>query len=172
VGEEGKYPTQLQRLIDSAGYRYRVVNAGVSGDTTAQGLERLGSVISLHPAIVIVELGANDGLRGLPTEQTRANLDEIIRKLREGEAHVILAGMEVPPNYGPGYTQEFRTQYRELALKYDLPLIPFFLARVGGDPQLNQEDGIHPTALGYTRVTENVWAVLEPVLKRIARRGK
>jgi len=172
VEEKGKYPSQLQRLIDSSGHRYRVVNAGVSGDTTAQGLERLGSILFLHPLVVIVELGANDGLRGLPTEQTRANLDEIIRRLRGGEARVILAGMEVPPNYGPDYTEKFRGLYRDLARKYDLPLIPFFLAGVGGVVELNQEDGIHPTAQGYTMVAANVWAELEPTLRQIARRGR
>ncbi len=165
VDPNQNYPARLQAKLDSAGYRYRVVNAGVSGDTSAQGLNRLAAVRSLHPTVVIVELGANDGLRGIPATQTRDNLDEIIRTLREDGVKVVLAGMEMPPNYGPEYTRQFRWVFRDLATKYDLPLIPFFLEGVGGVADLNQEDGIHPTAQGYVRVTQNVWKVLEPLLR-------
>lgn len=159
------YPARLQAKLDLAGYRYRVVNAGVSGDTSAQGLNRLPAIRSLHPALVIVELGANDGLRGIPATQTRDNLDEIIRTLRDDGVKVVLAGMEMPPNYGPDYTRQFRSVFRDLAKEYELPLIPFFLEGVGGIAELNQEDGIHPTAQGYVRVTENVWKILEPLVR-------
>ncbi len=165
VDTRQNYPAQLQAKLDLAGYRYRVVNAGVSGDTSAQGLDRLPSVRSLHPAIVIVELGANDGLRGIPVAQTHDNLDEIIRKLRSDRVEVVLAGMEMPPNYGPDYTRQFRAVFRDLAKEHKLPLIPFFLEGVGGIADLNQEDGIHPTAAGYVRVTQNVWKILVPLLK-------
>jgi acyl-CoA thioesterase I len=159
------YPAQLQAKLNSKGYRYRVVNAGVSGDTSAQGLNRLQTVLSLKPVLVIVELGANDGLRGLPAEQTRGNLEEIVRTLKQDGVTVVLAGMEIPPNYGPEYTRQFRLIFRDIAAKYHAPLIPFFLQGVAGIPDLNQEDGIHPTAQGYNLVTENVWRVLEPLLK-------
>lgn len=165
VDVKHNYPAQLQAKLDLAGYRYHVVNAGVSGDTSAQGLNRLPAIRSLHPAIVIVELGANDGLRGIPATQTRDNLDEIIRALRDDGVKVVLAGMEMPPNYGTDYTRQFRSVFRDLAKKYELPLIPFFLEGVGGIAELNQEDGIHPTAQGYVRVTENVWKILEPLVK-------
>ncbi len=159
------YPARLQRKIDAAGLRYRVLNEGVSGDTTAQGLNRLGAVLQLHPALVIVELGANDGLRGLPVEETRKNLDEIVRAIRKDGGQVVLAGMQVPPNYGPEYTKSFGGIFPALSKKYNLALIPFFLEGVGGRGELNQEDGIHPTAEGYTIVTENVWRVVSPLLK-------
>ncbi len=165
VDPKQNYPAQLQRKLDAAGYRYRVVNAGVSGDTSAQGLNRLSAVRSLRPVLVIVELGANDGLRGLPLEQTRSNLEEIIGTLQRDGAKVVLTGMEIPPNYGPEYTGQFRSLFRGLAKKYDVSLVPFFLEGVGGIADLNQEDGIHPTAQGYARVMENVWKVIERLLK-------
>ncbi len=159
------YPSKLQRTIDAAGLHYRVLNEGVSGDTTAQGLNRLDAVLQLHPALVVVELGANDGLRGLPVEETRKNLDEIVRAIRKDGGQVVLAGMQVPPNYGPEYTKSFGGIFPALSKKYNLALIPFFLEGVGGRGELNQEDGIHPTAEGYTIVTENVWRVVSPLLK-------
>ncbi len=166
VDPDSNYPSLLQSKIDEAGYHYRVVNAGVSGDTSAQGLNRLEAVRRLHAAVVIVELGANDGLRGMPVSETRKNLEEIVATLKKDGAKVVLAGMEMPPNYGPVYTRQFRDMFPELAKEYGVGLIPFFLQGVGGRPELNQEDGIHPTAQGYTIVTENVWKVLEPLLKR------
>ncbi len=158
------YPSKLQAKLDAAGYRYRVVNAGVSGDTSAQGLNRLDSVRELHPAVVILELGANDGLRGLPLEETRSNLAAIISSLKKDGTTVVLSGMEMPPNYGVAYTTGFRQIFPSLAQEYHVALIPFFLAGVGGRPELNQDDGIHPTAQGYDRVVENVWEVLKPLL--------
>lgn len=166
VDSHRNYTAQLQARIDAGGYRYRVVNAGVSGDTSAQGLNRIGSVTRLKAALVIVELGANDGLRGIPVEETRRNLDEIIRDLRTGGAKVVLAGMEVPPNYGPQYTRQFHDIFPGLAKKYGVALVPFFLEGVGGIPRLNQADGIHPTEEGYAIVTENVWKVVEPMLRK------
>ncbi len=160
------YPSQLQSLLDADGFRYRVVNAGVSGDTSAQGLNRLAAVRSLNPEFVIVELGANDGLRGIPIAQTQSNLEEILQILQSEGIRVILAGMQIPPNYGPEYTAEFRALFGKLSSKYQAPLVPFFLDGVAGIPDLNQEDGIHPTAEGYRKVTENVWKTLKPLLRK------
>ncbi len=165
VDPDQNYPARLQSKIDAAGYRYRVVSAGVSGDTSAQGLSRLSAVRELYPKIVILELGANDGLRGLPLEETRRNLATIIGRLRQDGAEVVLAGMEVPPNYGSAYTQDFRGIFSGLAAQYHVALIPFFLAGVGGIHELNQDDGIHPTARGYDIVVENVWKALKPLLR-------
>ncbi len=166
VDIEQDYPSQLQRRLDADGYVFRVVNAGVSGDTSAQGLARLSAVRELHPSIVIVELGANDGLRGLPVEATRQNLDAIISQLKGDGADVVLAGMALPPNYGPLYTGAFRRLFPDLARKHGIAIIPFLLQGVAGNPDLNQEDGIHPNAKGYSIVVENVWAVLRPMLSK------
>jgi acyl-CoA thioesterase-1 len=164
VDPERNYPSQLQNKIDKADYRYRVVNAGVSGETSAQGLDRLQSVIDLHPSIVIVELGANDGLRGLPAAATQRNLAAIVRGLQDAGSRVVLAGMQVPPNYGPQYASAFQKIFKDLAKEFKIPLIPFFLEGVGGRANLNQDDGIHPTAEGYKIVVDNVWKVLQPLL--------
>ena len=158
------YPAKLQAKIDAAGYRYKVVNAGISGETSSQGLDRVQSVAALHPAVVIVEFGANDGLRGIPVETTRRNFSAIVSRLQSAGAKVVIAGMEIPPNYGPQYTSSFRNIFPALAKEYNAPLIPFFLEGVGGHSELNQEDGIHPTAEGYDLVVENVWKVLRPLL--------
>ena len=166
VDTEHNYPSQLQRKLDAEGYRYRVVNAGQSGDTSAQGLNRLAAVRDLRPAIVIVEFGANDGLRGLPVEATRQNLDSIITQLGADGANVVLAGMALPPNYGSSYTGAFRRMFPDLARQHKVALVPFLLQGVAGHPELNQEDGIHPTAEGYSIVVENVWVVLRPMLLR------
>jgi len=166
VETEDNYPSRLQEKLDAGGFRYRIVNAGVSGDTSAQGLNRLEAVRELRPAIVIVALGANDGLRGLPVETTRENLDAILRAIREDGSKIVLAGMEIPPNYGPDHTRAFRAIFPDLARRHGTALIPFLLDGVGGNPELNQEDGIHPTAEGYRIVAENVWKVLQPLLLR------
>jgi acyl-CoA thioesterase I len=162
------YPSRLQQKLDDDGYRYRVVNAGVSGDTSAQGLNRLDAVRAARPQIVILALGANDGLRGIPVDVTRRNLDEIIRTLKQDGVTVILAGIEIPPNYGSQFTADFRQMYRGLAREHRVPFLPFMLEGVGGHAELNQEDGVHPTAKGYEIVTENVWKVLKPTLHRAA----
>ena len=164
VDPDSNYPSLLQRKVDKEGYAYKVLNYGVSGDTSGQGLNRLDAIIELRPAIVIVELGANDGLRGIPADVTKQNLAAIIERLQGAGAAVVLAGMRVPPNYGPQYTVAFRDIFRDLAKKYHTPLVPFFLEGVGGIAALNQDDGVHPTAEGYQIIAGNVWNVLRPLL--------
>ncbi len=165
VQADESYPAQLQRRLDSLGYHYRVINAGVSGDTTAGGLRRVPWILHNKPALVILELGANDGLRGLPIEQTKSNLGRIIRQLQEAGTTVVLAGMKLPPNYGQSYTASFEAMYQMLAKENKLALIPFFLEGVGGLSALNQADGIHPTRDGYEIIVEEVLKVLRGVLK-------
>ena len=165
VSVEESYPAQLQRRLDVLGYTYRVINAGVSGDTTAGGLRRVSWILTNKPDVVILELGANDGLRGLSVDQTRHNLREIIQRLQEAGVGVVLAGMKLPPNYGQDYLARFEGIYPSLAKEYRLPLIPFFLEGVGGSSSLNQADGIHPTAKGYALVVEQVLKILGPLLK-------
>lgn len=163
--ESGKsFPDDLQRLIDSAHLPYRVVNEGVSGDTTTDGVERLSSVLALHPAIVVLEFGGNDGLRGLPVDSTRANLALIIEGLQAAGAKIVLAGMTLPRNYGPDYIHPFEQIYTGLAKRYKVTLIPFILQGVGGNPGLTQPDGIHPTAQGAEIVARTVMQYLQPIL--------
>ncbi|HEY5931915.1 MAG TPA: arylesterase [Nitrospira sp.] len=164
VQADDSYPAQLQRRLDSFGYRYRVINAGVSGDTTAGGLRRVPWILNNKPDLVILELGANDGLRGLPLNQAQSNLRQIIRQLQEAGTTVVLAGMKLPPNYGQDYTASFEAMYQMLAKECRLPLIHFFLEGVGGSSSLNQADGIHPTKEGYEVIVEQVLKVLKPVL--------
>jgi acyl-CoA thioesterase-1 len=166
VASAESYPAKLQRRLDAEGYAYLVVNAGVSGDTTAGGLRRLNWVLNGTPSIVVLELGGNDGLRGLKLEETRSNLEQMIRQLQAREVTVVLAGMKLPPNYGAEYTAQFESIYRDLASRYRVPLIPFFLEGVAAKPALNQADGIHPTAEGYEIVAETVMRTLEPFLKK------
>jgi acyl-CoA thioesterase-1 len=158
------YPDFLQKELDGRGAGYRVVNAGISGDTTTDGLERVRTVIALHPVIVILEFGGNDGLRGLPVSTTRANLDQIIQVLQKAGAKIVLAGMTLPPNYGQDYIRSFEGVYKDLAKQYRLPLIPFLLRGVGGNPSLMQHDGIHPTGEGNRIVAGNVMQSLAPLL--------
>jgi acyl-CoA thioesterase-1 len=160
------YPAQLQEKLLLAGYRYRVVNAGVSGETTAGALRRVDWILKSKPEIVIVELGGNDGLRGLDLKETRTNLGQIIERLLAGGTKVVLAGMKLPPNYGPAYTGAFQTLYVDLAKHYNVPLIPFFLEGVATKTGLNQADGIHPTGSGYTMVVDTLWPTLLPLLKK------
>jgi acyl-CoA thioesterase-1 len=160
------YPARLERRLREQGFTYRVVNAGVSGDTTAGGLRRVDWVLKARPRVVILALGANDGLRGLPLERTRENLAEIIERLQSGGATVVLAGMRVPPNYGDDYAAAFAAVYPDLARRYGLPLIPFFLDGVAANPALNQSDGIHPNAEGYQVIVDRIWPILRPVLAR------
>jgi acyl-CoA thioesterase-1 len=158
------YPAQLQKKLDALGYSYQVVNAGVSGETTAGGLRRVPWILAGKPFMVILELGGNDGLRGLRLQETRSHLDIIIRKFKEAHVPVLLVGMKLPPNYGKEYTDRFEAMYRELATTHALPLIPFLLEGVGGERTLNQTDGIHPTGEGYRIVVENVLKSLLPIL--------
>ncbi len=160
------YPDFLQKELDRRGYRYRVVNSGISGDTTTDGVERVNTVTALKPVIAILEFGGNDGLRGLPVSTTRANLEQMILVLQKAGAQVVLAGMTLPPNYGPDYIRSFEAVYKDLAKQYHLPLIPFLLRGVGGNAALMQRDGIHPTGDGNRIVAENVVRFLEPLLKK------
>ena len=158
------YPDFLQKELDARGLQWRVVNLGVSGDTTTDGANRVQEVLSQKPAIVILEFGGNDGLRGLPLESTRTNLDTMIRQLRDGGAKVILAGMTLPPNYGPEYIRPFEKIYVDLAAKYQIPRIRFLLEGVGGNARLMQRDGLHATAEGNAIVARNVLRSLDPLL--------
>jgi acyl-CoA thioesterase-1 len=158
------YPSQLQKELDKHGYNYHVVNAGISGDTTSGGLSRIDSALSVHPKIVILELGANDGLRGLPIRETKRNLQQMILKSQESGAAVVLAGMTLPLNYGPDYIHDFEAMFPDLARQHKTVLIPFFLENVAARLDLNQEDGIHPTAKGYIIVTQTVLKYIEPLL--------
>lgn len=164
VAAEQAYPARLQRRLEEQGLRYRVINAGVSGDTTAGGLRRVDWVLKSRPDFVILELGANDGLRGLKLEETKANLERIIKRCQEASVTVILAGMRLPPNYGREYTKGFEAIYPALAKQYRLTLIPFFLDGVAGSTSLNQADGIHPTSEGYRIIAEKVLEVVKPLL--------
>ncbi|RMH08373.1 MAG: arylesterase [Nitrospirae bacterium] len=168
VPADQTYPAQLQQRLNALGYSYRVINAGVSGETTAGGLRRLEWILKYHPQIVILELGANDGLRGLPIEEIYTNLEQIIQRLRAEGIIVILAGMKLPPNYGQLYTTRFEALYKKLAVHYTVTFIPFFLEGVAGNPQLNQADGIHPTAQGYHIIVDHLMQVLEPLLRKSA----
>jgi len=166
VPPDQSYPAHLQRTLDAAGYAYRVVNAGVSGDTTAGGIRRVSWVLNSTPALVILELGANDGLRGLSLHETKANLERIIQQLQQASVTVVLAGMKLPPNYGQDYTAGFEALFQALAKQYHLTQIPFFLDGVAGSSSLNQADGIHPTGEGYRLIVEKVFPTLEPLLER------
>lgn len=171
VPVEESYPAQLQRRLDQAGYRYEVINAGVSGDTTAGGVRRIDWILKSRPRIVIVELGANDGLRGLNLEDTSANLEQMLRRFQEAGVAVVLAGMQLPPNYGAEYTGRFTALYGNLAKKYRATYLPFFLEGVAAHPSLNQADGIHPTGEGYRLVVDHLMRALEPLLGQPAQAG-
>ncbi len=160
------YPDLLQRDLDRQGYRYRVANFGVSGDTTQDGLARLSLVVADKPAIVVLELGANDGLRGLPVDVTRDNLEQIVTALQGAGARVILAGMTLPPNYGPSYIARFQAVFSGVAARHKLTLIPFLLQGVGGNAGLMQRDGLHPNAEGTRIVAATVLKTLVPFLQR------
>jgi acyl-CoA thioesterase I len=161
------FPSLIQQRLDAEGYDYAVVNAGVSGDTSAGGLRRLEwAMAEGDPRVLVLALGGNDGLRGLPPEQLEQNLAAIIDQARARGLAVILAGMEAPPNFGADYTSEFRQVYTRLAARYDIPLIPFLLEGVAGDPSLNQPDGIHPNAEGARIIADLVWQSLQPALLR------
>jgi acyl-CoA thioesterase I len=166
VTAEDAYPARLQRRLDAEGIRYRVINAGVSGDTTAGGLRRVEWVLKSRPDIVILELGGNDGLRGLNLQETKANLEGIIRHCQNASVTVVLAGMKLPPNYGVEYTQGFESIYPALAKQYRLTLIPFFLDGVAGSASLNQADGIHPTSEGYRIIVDRIFETVKPLLER------
>jgi acyl-CoA thioesterase-1 len=166
VPAEQSYPARLASRLRAEGYPYRVVNAGVSGDTTAGGLRRVDWALRLNPEIVILELGVNDAFRGQDLDGIRANLDRIVERLQAAGVRVLIAGMRLPPNYGARRAEAFRRLYEDLAKARHAPLIPFFLDGVGGNPRLNQMDGIHPTAEGYRVIVDHLWPYLVPLLRR------
>ena len=159
-------PSLIQERLHAEGYAYEVVNAGVSGDTAAGGVSRLEWSLEGDVEILVVELGANDGLRGLPLSQMKRNLSEIITRAKQRGITVILTGMEAPPNYGVAYTSGFRQVFRDLADQHDVALVPFYLEGVAGIPSLNNSDGIHPNAAGARIVAETLWRALEPALEK------
>lgn len=161
------YPGLLQQKIDSLQLGYTVINSGISGETTAGGKNRIDWVLNQKPSVFILELGANDGLRGVPLTETKMNLQYIIDavKTKYPSTKIVLAGMQIPPNFGQDYTNEFKNIFPALAQKNQVALIPFLLENVGGIPSLNQSDGIHPTAKGHKILAKNVWEVLAPILK-------
>lgn len=169
VDRQYSYPAYLQSLLDSEGYRYRVVNAGISGDTTAGGLTRIANIVAMKPAIVVLELGGNDGLRGLTLKQTRQNLAEAIETLQAAGAKVALAGITLPRNYGPDYIRDFEAIYKDLAAKYKLPFLPFLLEGVALNAKvanLMQADGIHARPEGNQIVAKNVFDVIKLLLTK------
>jgi acyl-CoA thioesterase-1 len=164
LSQEQAYPALIQKKIDAAGLTYRVVNAGVSGDTSAGGLSRLDWALEGDVRVLVVALGGNDALRGLPTDGLRRNLSTIIERAQARRIAVVLAGMEAPPNFGQSYGESFHQVYPDLAKQLHVPLIPFLLKDVAGLDRLNQADGIHPTAEGARIVADTVWAELQPML--------
>jgi len=164
--EQGWVALLTQRL-QTQGYGYEVVNASVSGETSVGGLQRLPRALQIHqPGMVILEVGANDGLRGLPVAAAKENLTKMVQLSQAAGARVLLVGIRVPPNYGPRYTTEFADMYPEIAKQYHLPLVPFLLEKVALDPSLMQEDGMHPNARGEPLVLDTLWQGLEPLLKK------
>jgi acyl-CoA thioesterase-1 len=166
VAAHEAWPALLQARLAREGYPHRVVNAGVSGDTSAGGVRRLDWVLRAKPDVVIVELGANDGLRGLPVDALRANLETIVRRVQAARARVLLTGMRLPPNYGAAYTREFAAAFASVAKKTAVAFMPFLLDGVAAEASLNQPDGIHPTAAGHAVIADRLWPYLKPLLPR------
>ncbi|MBO0935459.1 arylesterase [Fibrella sp. HMF5335] len=162
------FPNRIGARLDSLGLPYRVVNAGLSGETTAGGRSRISWILRQPADIFVLELGGNDGLRGIPLKSSRENLQAIIDtvRLKNPATQIVIAGMQIPPNLGKAYTAEFRGIFKELATKNKAVLIPFLLENVGGIPKLNQPDGIHPNVQGHRIVTENVWRVIRPMVQQ------
>jgi len=158
--------SRLQRRLGAEGHDYDVVNASISGDTTRSGLTRMDKALQVHgPAVLILELGGNDGLRGVAPSETQANLAGMIEKARDAGAEVLLLGMRLPPNYGPAYTSRFEAIYPALAERFGVALVPFMLEGVAGHQVLMQHDGVHPRAEGQERILDNVWPHLESLLR-------
>jgi len=160
------YPDYLQQILDSRAYHYRVLNMGISGDTTKDAVTRLPNVLAAHPNLVVVELGGNDMLRGLPITATRANLDRVISTLQRAHIKVALAGITLPPNYGADYIQAIKQTYADAAKKYRVPLLPFIYNHVYDVPGAIQPDGVHATAKGNALVAKNVFTLIQPMLKK------
>lgn len=164
------YPDVLQQMLNNAGYHYRVVNRGTSGATTKDAVAGLPYILQLHPAVAIVEFGGNDGLRGLPIARTRANLDQILTTLKRAHIRVLLAGITLPPDYGPNYTRQFEAMYRELAVKDHVALVPMLYKKLIGVPGTIQRDGIHPTEKGAVLIAETLMQALKPLLRQVESR--
>jgi acyl-CoA thioesterase-1 len=166
LDEEASFPSLIQNKIDSLNLDYSVINGGLSGETTASGLSRLEWFLEEEPEVFVLELGGNDGLRGIPLDETRRNLQAIIGSISKKypDTKILLAGMQIPPNMGIDYTEEFRTMYAEIAENQNIEFIPFLLEGVAGDPELNLPDGIHPTEEGQKIVAQTVWKHLAPLL--------
>ena len=169
LSKEQSVPSLMQKRLDAEGYNYEVVNHGVSGDTSAGGVSRLEWALSGDVRVLVLELGANDGLRGVPVESMKANLETIITGARTRGVRVLLTGMEAPPSHGPVYTAEFRQAFRDLAREHDVAFVPFYLEGVAGNPALNIPDGIHPNVDGTAIVERTIWRGLEPLLEKSAR---
>lgn len=172
LDKDASVPSLIQKRLQDAGYPYEVVNAGVSGDTSAGGLSRLDWSLEGDVKVLVIELGANDGLRGLPVKELKRNLSEIIARAQAKGIKVILTGMEAPPNFGAAYTSEFRDVYRQLSREHDVTFVPFYLDGVAGIPSLNIADGIHPNAEGSRIVEKTIWSALEPLLVKRTAGGK
>lgn len=164
VAPDEAYPALLQRRLGREGYAYRVVNAGVSGDTTRGALARLRWALRARPAVVILAVGANDGLRGRPVAAMRDDLTRIVRRCQDAGAKVLVTGMRLPPNYGDAYARAFARTFPEVARRANAPLMPFLLEGVATVPALNQADGIHPNAAGHSVIAERLWTYLRPLL--------
>ncbi len=160
------YPEQLQKLLDERGYAYKVINQGTSGATTKDAVAGLPNVLRLHPAIVIVEFGGNDGLRGLPVDQTRSNLDQVLAGLEKAHVKILLAGITLPPDYGQDYIQSFDKIFRDLAAKHHIAVVPMLYKDLIHVPETIQSDGIHPTAKGSTIIASTLFPVLKPLLRK------
>jgi acyl-CoA thioesterase-1 len=160
------YPDYLQKDLDQLGYKYHVVNLGISGNTTKDGVARLPDVLALHPEVTVVEFGGNDGLRGLPLTDTRKNLEAIVEDLQKAGVKVALAGITLPPDYGAAYIRQFDAMYTQVARKYKVPMLPFLLKNVYGVPGMMQRDETHATAQGNQIVAENVTHLVEPILQK------
>lgn len=160
------FPAIIQNKIDSLNLSYQVINAGLSGETTAGGKNRISWIFNQKVDVFVLELGANDGLRGIPISETKQNLQAMIdfAKEKNKDVEIVLTGMQIPPNMGQDYTSEFKNIFSELAIKNNIKLVPFLLENVGGIPELNQPDGIHPTAEGHKILADNVWPVLKELL--------
>ena len=165
------YPALLQQKVDAKGYRFRVVNAGVSGDTSAGALKRLDAALVPDTRVLIVALGINDGLRGVPVATVERNLAAVIERAKSRQIDVLLCEMEAPPLDGFKYTVEFHRMFTRLSARFDLPLVPFFLLEIAGDPRLNMPDRVHPNAAGHKLIAEAIWSQLEPLLVRIGGAG-
>lgn len=167
VDESRAYPALLEKKLAEAGYRFRVINAGISGETSSGALSRINWVLTLKPDIVILETGANDGLRGVDPDMTAQNINRIVDILKQNQVTVILAGMKMMSNLGGAYTQAFARTYQNVAEKHDLVFMPFFLEGVAGDSALNQSDVIHPTAAGYRIITDNIYPYVVTAIKSL-----